>query len=83
MGKWYIKLDGKEERKSYKRGKEQNFGHTDSCEPQDERILEDQLGMMIHGGQIVEWLKVKLRGWYVILWTVVNRWWFLRITDLD
>lgn len=60
------KAGWRKERKRCKRGKEQNFGPIDLCEPQNERVLEDQLGIMIHGGQIVEWLQVKLRDCYVV-----------------
>lgn len=28
--------------------KEQNFGHIDSCKAQHERVLDDQLGTMVH-----------------------------------
>lgn len=61
MGKLYIKLGGG------KRGKGANMEKSKILVPQNERVKEDQLGIIIHGGQIVEWLPVKLRGWYVIL----------------
>lgn len=81
MGKWYIKFDGgKGKNKSTDVQKNKMLAIIDKCVRL--KVSEDQLGMMVHGSQIVEGLKAKLRLTHYSKGRGIC-WWSLRITCLD